>query len=84
MDLRNLVNKPEDAATLAAELAAALWARGDLAYKLDETQVKIRMARDKALRLNVKIVGRPVLSEVVASLDASLDGTTPPVAPVVT
>ncbi len=48
MDLTTLARKPEHADTLKAEIAATLWTRGNLAYKLDPSQLQIRAAREAA------------------------------------
>ncbi len=48
MDLQNLTRSPEEAAALEAEIAATLWSRGDLSYKLDTTQLRVRAARAAA------------------------------------
>ncbi len=59
MDFGKLAQSPADAAALATEIAAALWARGDLSYKLDATQLKLRAAREGALRTNVVLPPLP-------------------------
>ncbi len=69
MDLGKLAQSPENAAALATEIAAALWVRGDLSYKLDPTQIRVRAAREaswaESPAVVTKIVGRPNISEVI-------------------
>ncbi len=46
--LQKFAQTPENAALLAAHVAGSLWAQGNLSYKLDETQLKVRAAREAA------------------------------------
>jgi len=48
MSISHLVKSQEQAAALEAEIKAALWRAGDLDWKLDPTQLRVRQAREAA------------------------------------
>lgn len=58
---------PAQQAALEAEVKSELWRRGDLSWKLDETQVILRAAREKALGLTSGEAKKPPIASATAT-----------------